>query len=33
MDWAYINPFNGYVYFRKIKFYKNKSDSIFLSAK
>jgi len=33
MDWAYVNPFTGYVYFRDIKFYENKSDSIFLSVK
>jgi hypothetical protein len=33
MAWAYVNPFTGYVYFRDVKFFENKSDSVFLSVK
>lgn len=32
MDWAYVNPFTGYFYFRNFKLYEFKSDSIFISA-
>jgi hypothetical protein len=32
MDWAYVNPFTGYLHFSGLKIYENKSDSIFLSA-
>ena len=31
MDWAYVNPFTGYVYFSNIRFFELKSDSVFLS--
>ncbi len=31
MDWAYVNPFTGYVHFDNFKFYEYKSDSSFLS--
>jgi len=33
MDWAYVNPFTGYVHFDNLKIYELKSDSIFLSTK
>lgn len=32
MDWAYTNPFTGYVYISNLKIYEFKSDSIFISA-
>lgn len=32
MDWAYVNPFTGYVYLDNLKIYELKSDSIFFSA-
>ncbi len=32
MDWAYVNPFTGHFYFRNLKIYESKSDSIFISA-
>jgi len=32
MDWAYVNPFTGYVHFSNVKIYELRSDSIFLSA-
>jgi hypothetical protein len=32
MDWAYVNPFTGYVHFNNFRIYEAKSDSIFLSA-
>ena len=32
MDWAYVNPFTGYIYFDNIKIYERRSDSIFISA-
>jgi len=32
MDWAYVNPFTGYIHFNNIKVYELKSDSIFFSA-
>lgn len=31
MDWAYVNPFTGYVYFKNLEIFESKSDSIFLS--
>lgn len=33
MDWAYVNPFTGYVYFKNLEIHEYKSDSIFFSAK
>ncbi len=33
MDWAYVNPFTGYLHFNNLKIYENKSDSLFISAK
>jgi len=33
MDWAYVNPFTGYVHFNNFKIHEFQSDSIFLSAK
>jgi hypothetical protein len=32
MDWAYVNPFTGYVHFNNVKIYEFNSDSIFFSA-
>ncbi|CAN5913950.1 hypothetical protein BH11BAC7_BH11BAC7_26480 [soil metagenome] len=32
MNWAYVNPFTGYLHFDNFKIYENKSDSLFLSA-
>ena len=32
MDWVYVNPFTGYVYFKNLKIYEQKSDSLFFSA-
>ena len=32
MDWAYVNPFTGYLHFHQLKIYENKSDSVFFSA-
>src|SRR5687768_517598 len=32
MDWAYANPFTGYVHFNDLKFYEYQSDSIFFSS-
>lgn len=31
IDWAYVNPFTGYVYLDNLKIFENKSDSLFLS--
>jgi len=31
MDWAYVNPFTGYIHLDGLKIYESKSDSIFLS--
>jgi len=31
MDWAYVNPFTGYIHLDGLKIYEFKSDSIFLS--
>lgn len=33
MDWAYVNPFTGYVHFDNLKIYEYRSDSVFLSVK
>lgn len=33
MDWAYVNPFSGYIHFSNLKIYELKSDSVFFSAK
>ena len=33
MDWAYVNPFTGYMYFSNLKFHELKSDSLFFTAK
>lgn len=32
MDWAYINPFTGYVHLSNVKIYEYKSDSVFFSS-
>jgi hypothetical protein len=32
LDWAYVNPFTGYIHLNDVKFYESKTDSIFLSA-
>jgi hypothetical protein len=32
MDWAYVNPFTGYVYFNNLKIHENGSDSLFFSS-
>jgi hypothetical protein len=32
MDWAYVNPFTGYLFFKNLKINEYQSDSIFLSA-
>jgi len=32
MNWAYVNPFTGYIHFSDLKIYELKSDSIFFSA-
>ena len=32
MDWAYVNPFTGFVHFSNFKVYEAKSDSVFFSA-
>lgn len=32
MDWAYVNPFTGYIHFDGLKIYELKSDSVFFSA-
>ena len=33
MDWAYVNPFTGYVHFDNFKIFEYRSDSVFLSAR
>lgn len=33
VDWAYVNPFTGYVHFDNLKIFEYRSDSVFLSAK
>jgi len=32
LDWAYVNPFTGYVHLNDVKIYEFKSDSVFFSA-
>jgi len=32
MDWAYVNPFSGYIHFENLKIFELKSDSVFFSA-
>lgn len=32
MDWAYVNPFSGYIHFNDLKIYEMKSDNLFFSA-
>ncbi|HWY13103.1 MAG TPA: DUF748 domain-containing protein [Bacteroidia bacterium] len=32
MDWAYVNPFSGYIHFSNVKIFELKSDSVFLSS-
>jgi len=32
LDWAYVNPFTGYVHINDLKIYEYKSDSVFFSA-
>jgi Domain of Unknown Function (DUF748) len=32
LDWAYVNPFTGYVHLENLKIHEFKSDSLFLSA-
>lgn len=32
MDWAYVNPFTGYIHFNDLKIYEYNSDSLFLDA-
>jgi hypothetical protein len=32
LDWAYVNPFSGYLHLQNLKIYEYKSDSIFLAA-
>jgi hypothetical protein len=33
MDWAYVNPFTGFVHFNNVKVYEAKKDTLFFSAK
>ncbi|MCX6353130.1 MAG: DUF748 domain-containing protein, partial [Bacteroidetes bacterium] len=33
MDWAYVNPFTGYVHFSNLRMYELKSDSVFFRSK
>ena len=33
LDWAYVNPFTGYVHLNDLKVYEYKSDSVFFSFK
>jgi len=32
MDWAYVNPFTGFIYFHNFKAYEANSESVFLAA-
>lgn len=32
LDWAYVNPFTGYIHFNKLKIHEYHSDSLFFSA-
>lgn len=31
MDWAYVNPFTGYVHFDNLNIFENENDTVFLS--
>jgi hypothetical protein len=31
LDWAYVNPFTGYIYLNDVKVYEFKSDSLFIA--
>jgi hypothetical protein len=31
MDWAYVNPFTGYIHFSNLKIYEFQNDSVFFS--
>ena len=33
MDWAYVNPFTGYVHLSNLEIFEEKGDSLFLSAR
>src|ERR1700760_4668241 len=33
MDWAYVNPFTGYVHFDNLKSYEAEKDTVFFSAR
>jgi len=33
MDWAYVNPFTGFVHFSNLKIYESKKDTLFFSTK
>ncbi len=33
MDWAYVNPFTGYVHLSNLQIFEEKGDSLFLTAK
>jgi hypothetical protein len=33
LDWAYVNPFTGYVYLHNLKIFESKKDTLFFSAK
>jgi hypothetical protein len=33
MDWAYVNPFTGFVHFSNLKIYEAKKDTLFFTAK
>ena len=33
MDWAYVNPFTGYVHISNLKIFEEQGDSVFISAK
>jgi len=33
MDWAYVNPFTGYVHFNNLQVYEAKRDTLFFTAK
>ena len=32
MDWAYVNPFTGYIHFNNFKINESKSDSVFFTS-
>lgn len=33
LDWAYVNPFTGYIYLNDLKIFEYKSDSVFFSTR